>query len=72
MVPLCWNNEIESSAALKTNENFTRVETFVNSAGNGDNDVQWLRVQVKPRSREVFSYEPMIVPGKRTAVPAPH
>lgn len=52
-------------------ENFTRVETFGNSAANGNNDVQWIRVLVEPKSREVFAYEPMIVPGNRTAVPAP-
>jgi hypothetical protein len=52
-------------------ENFTRVETFGDNAGNGNNDVQWLKVTVDPRSREVFSYQPMIVPGNRTAVPAP-
>ncbi len=52
-------------------ENFTRVETFGNSAANGNNDVQWVRVNVQPRSREVFSFEPMIVPANRTAVPAP-
>jgi len=52
-------------------ENFTRVETFGNSAANGNNDVQWLKVVVDPTSREVFSYEPMIVPGNREAVPAP-
>ncbi|HSV83874.1 MAG TPA: hypothetical protein VLK85_32150 [Ramlibacter sp.] len=52
-------------------ENFTRVETFGNSAANGNNDVQWLKVAVDAKSREVFSYEPMIVPGNREAVPAP-
>ena len=52
-------------------ENFTRVETFGNSAGNGTNDVQWIKVQVDPRSREVFSYQAMIVPANRVAVPAP-
>jgi hypothetical protein len=52
-------------------ENFTRVETFGNSAANGTNDVQWLKVTVNPRSREVFSYQPQIVPGNRVAVPAP-
>ena len=40
--------------------NFTRVETF------GDHqpalgDVNWLRVNVDPSSREVFSYETQIV-----------
>jgi hypothetical protein len=58
-------------AAGRRLENFTRVETFGNSAANGNNDVQWLRVQVDPASREVFSYQPMIVPGNRVAVPAP-
>ena len=52
-------------------ENFTRVETFGNNAANGLNDVQWIRVTVNPRSREVFSYQAMIVPGNRVAVPAP-
>ena len=52
-------------------ENFTRVETFGNSAANGNNDVQWIKVTVDPRSRDVFSYQPMIVPGNRVAVPAP-
>lgn len=52
-------------------ENFTRVETFGNSAANGNNDVQWLKVIVTPHSREVFAYEPQIVPANRTAVPAP-
>lgn len=53
-------------------ENFTRVETFGNNQANGINDVQWLKVTVNPRSREVFSYQPQIVPGNRVAVPAPH
>ncbi len=52
-------------------ENFTRVETFGNNAAAGNNDVQWLKVHVDARTREVFSYEPQIVPGNRTAVPAP-
>ncbi|WP_228014413.1 hypothetical protein [Fortiea sp. LEGE XX443] len=52
-------------------ENFTRVETFGNNQASGTNDVQWLKVAVDPRSREVFSYEPQIVPGNRVAVPAP-
>jgi hypothetical protein len=33
--------------------------------------VQWLKVRVAPRSREVFSYEAQIVPENRVAVPAP-
>jgi len=52
-------------------ENFTRVETFGDNAGNGTNDVNWVKVNVDPRSREVFSYQPMIVPANRVAVPAP-
>jgi hypothetical protein len=52
-------------------ENFTRVETFGDNQGNGTNDVNWLKVVVDSRSREVFSYQPQIVPGNRTAVPAP-
>jgi hypothetical protein len=52
-------------------ENFTRVETFGDNQGNGNNDVHWLRVVVDARSRDVFTYQPQIVPGNRTAVPAP-
>jgi hypothetical protein len=37
--------------------NFTRVETF------GSPNVHWIKVSVDPRSRNVFSFEPMIVPG---------
>jgi hypothetical protein len=52
-------------------ENFTRIETFGNNAASGNNDVQWIKVTVQPKSREVFSYQAQIVPGNRTAVPAP-
>ena len=52
-------------------ENFTRVETFGDNQANGNNDVHWVRVLVDARSREVFAYQPMIVPANRTAVPAP-
>jgi hypothetical protein len=52
-------------------ENFTRVETFGDNQGNGNNDVNWLKVTVDSRSREVFTYQTQIVPGNRTAVPAP-
>jgi hypothetical protein len=52
-------------------ENFTRVETFGDHQENDDNDVHWLRVEVDPSSREVFSFQPQIVPANRTAVPAP-
>jgi hypothetical protein len=52
-------------------ENFTRVETFGDNQGNGDNDVHWIKVNVDAGSREVFSLQPQIVPRNRTAVPAP-
>jgi len=52
-------------------ENFTRVETFGDNQANGNNDVNWLKVVVDPRSREVFKYQPQIVPANRVAVPAP-
>ena len=52
-------------------ENFTRVETFGDNAPNGTNDVNWLKVKVDARSRDVFSYQAMIVPSNRVAVPAP-
>ncbi|MBD2683573.1 hypothetical protein H6H03_39725 [Nostoc paludosum FACHB-159] len=52
-------------------ENFTRIETFGDNQGNGTNDVQWLKVNVDPRNREVFSYQPQIVPSNRVAVPVP-
>jgi len=52
-------------------ENFTRVETFGDNAANGNNDVHWLKVTVDARSRDVFSYQAVIVPANRTAVPAP-
>jgi hypothetical protein len=54
-------------------ENFTRVETFGDNASPTtlNNDVQWVKVLVDPRSREVFAYQAQIVPGNRVAVPAP-
>jgi len=56
--------------------NFTRVETFGDHAVSGhperdDNDVQWLKVYVNPKSREVFSYQPQIAPANQVANPAP-
>lgn len=59
------------SASGERLENFTRVETFGKSAANGHNGVHWLKVTVDVRSRDAFSYEPMMVPGNRTAVPSP-
>src|SRR5262249_40445141 len=58
-------------ASGKRLENFTRVETFGDNAANGLNDVHWVKVTVNPRSREVFSYQAMIVPANRVAVSAP-
>jgi hypothetical protein len=58
-------------ATGKRLENFTRVQTPGNNAANGLNDVQWVKVIVDPRSREVFSYQNQVVPGNRVAVPAP-
>jgi len=52
-------------------ENFTRVETLGDNPQNGTNDVQWVKVLVDPRSREVFSFQPQVVPENRVAVPAP-
>jgi hypothetical protein len=52
-------------------ENFTRIETFGDNQGNGNNDVHWLKVLVSPRTREVFAYQPQIVTANRTAVPSP-
>jgi hypothetical protein len=52
-------------------ENFTRVETFGDNQQNGNNDAHWLKVLVDPSTREVFAFQPQIVPANRTAVPAP-
>jgi hypothetical protein len=47
------------------------VETFGDNQANGNNDAHWLKVLVDDRTREVFAFQPQIVPGNRTAVPAP-
>ena len=52
-------------------ENFTRVETFGDNQNHGNNDVQWVKVLVDASTRDVFAYQPQIVPANRTAVPAP-
>jgi hypothetical protein len=52
-------------------ENFTRVETFGDNQANGNNDARWIQVTVDPRSRDVFSFQPVTVPANRTAVPPP-
>src|SRR5262249_19505369 len=48
-------------------ENFTRVETFGDHQESGTNDVQWLKVLVDPKSRDVFAFEPQIVPANQVA-----
>ena len=58
-------------AAGRRLENFTRLETFGDNQANGNNDVQWVQVTVDPRSRDVFTFQAMIVPGNRVAVRAP-
>ena len=52
-------------------ENFTRVETFGDNQGNGTNDVNWVKALIDPNSRDVFAFQPQIVPANRVAVPAP-
>jgi hypothetical protein len=52
-------------------ENFTRLETPGDNAQNDNNDVHWVKVMVDPDSREVFAFQPQVVPANRTAVPAP-
>jgi hypothetical protein len=58
-------------AAGRRLENFTRIETFGDNAAHGTNDMHWVKVLVDPREREVFAFQPMIVPGNRVAVAAP-
>ena len=48
-------------AAGRRVQNFTRVETFGDHQENNNNDVQWLRVDVDPSSRGVFSFQPQII-----------
>jgi len=57
-------------------DNFTRVETFGDNAVSGhperdDDNAQWLKVYVDPNSREVFAYQPQIIPANHVANPAP-
>ena len=52
-------------------ETFTRVETFGDNQGNGNNDVHWVKALVDPNSRDVFAFQPQIVPANRVAVLAP-
>lgn len=66
------------NAAGRRVENFTRVETYGDNVQNlasdpaGDvNDSHWVKVLVDPLSRDVFAFQPQVVPGNRVAVPAP-
>ncbi len=52
-------------------ETFTRVETFGDHAEGGTNDVNWVKVRVDPDSREVFAFQPQVVPANRTVPPPP-
>jgi hypothetical protein len=56
-------------------ENFTRVETFGDHAFAGHpewdtNDVHWVKALVDPQSRDVFAFQPQVVPANRVAVPS--
>ena len=48
-------------------QNFTRVETFGDHQENNNNDVQWLRVDVDPSTRGVFSFQPQIIPANASS-----
>jgi hypothetical protein len=52
-------------------ENFTRVETFGDNQGNGNNDVHWVKALVDPNSRDVFAFQAQMVPANRIAIPSP-
>jgi hypothetical protein len=59
-------------ALFLTLQNVTHhMETYGDNQANGTNDVNRLKVNVDARSREVFNYQPQVVPGNRVAVPAP-
>ena len=57
-------------------ENFTRVETYGDNTfsahpGWDDNHVHWVKALVDPSSRDVFAFQPQVVPANRVAVPSP-
>ena len=59
-------------------ENFTRVDTFGDHVKIDPahpewdtNDVHWVKALVDPQSRDVFAFQPEIVPANRVDVPAP-
>src|SRR5262249_44641451 len=72
------------SSTSRRLENFPRVETFgdnvftdasnnplPNANPDDRNNVHWVKVFVDPGSREVFAFQPQIVPKNRVVVPAP-
>ena len=65
--PLLDNSDSDPKKAKRVT-NFTRVETFGDHAPTLG-DVNWLKVNVDPSSREVFSYEPQIVNRDPVLVP---
>jgi hypothetical protein len=42
-----------------------RWDQAATNAPTGTNDVQWVKVLVSPESREVFAFQPQIVPANR-------
>jgi hypothetical protein len=48
--------------------NVTRVETIGDHAEVGTNDVNWLKVLVDADGREVFAFQPQVVPSNRVAL----
>ena len=76
-VPTPVNTTPAAPAQARRIENFTRVETFGDNAFTGanavfdNNNVHWVKVLVDPDTREVFAFQPQIVPGNRVVVPAP-
>jgi hypothetical protein len=69
---------VGSSVTARRLENFIRIETFGDNTfveatadtNNDKNNVHWVKVFVDPDSREVFSFQPQIVPANRVVVPA--
>ena len=61
-----------STRSVGGSKPLTRVETFGDDQANGNDDVHWIKVLADARSREVFAYQPRIVPPDRTAVPVPY
>ena len=60
-----------ADAYLTCNYDPSRALCNPDNAANGLNDVHWVKVLVDPSSRDVFAFQPQIVPANRVAVPAP-